>query len=229
MRTRLFATTTMIAFMCCICATAQNASSAQESEVSPLNSINGHYWVDLGLSVRWATCNVGASSPEEYGDHFSWGEVKEKAKFTYENCSTNNLELTDIAGMNNYDAATTNWGQEWRIPTKEEVVELFENCECLWTSINGVEGIKLTSKINGNSIFIPAAGYKYLSLPTKAEIEGQYWISTSSNKKNADFFFFFSSMIPTYISEDKAPGKAIIGLIDDKRATGRSIRPVTEK
>lgn len=128
-----------------------------------------HNYVDLGLSVKWATCNVGANLPEEAGYYFAWGETKPKAMYNYENyihCSKfweitkyNNedngdgkteLEVTD-------DAGSVNWGGEWRMPTKVELEELRSLCTWNWTVRNNVYGYLITSKINGNSIFIPAA------------------------------------------------------------------------
>ena len=134
-------------------------------------------YVDLGLSVKWATCNLGAESPGEFGDYFAWGETKPKEIYdwsTYKYCEgrentltkycchTENgkvddkivLELAD-------DAAYVNLGKKWRIPTAEEWTELMENCVVIPFVYEGVQGIKLKSKINSNEIFIPCAGCKY--------------------------------------------------------------------
>ena len=122
---------------------------------SELNKENGHVWVDLGLSVKWATCNVGANSPEDYGDYFAWGEITPKTIYT-----TSNYSYSDnptILPLSN-DAAHANWGGSWRMPTDAEMTELRSNCTWTWTSQNGVNGRKITSKSNGNSIFLPAAG-----------------------------------------------------------------------
>ena len=134
-----------------------------------------HKYVDLGLSVKWAICNIGASTPEEIGYFFSWGETKPKAKYTAENykwrsktCEAKNkyfngsdlaevkdgviLELSD-------DAANANWGDDWRMPTKEERDELFKECTWIFEEKNGVKGYTVIG-INGNSIFLPTAGYR---------------------------------------------------------------------
>ncbi len=113
---------------------------------------NGHEYVDLGLSVMWATCNVGAENSEDAGGFFAWGEVEPKSEFTLENYTyaDNPMILPDSA-----DAATVHWGGNWRMPTIEEVEEL-KGCDQAWTSENGVVGCRLTA--NGNSIFLPAAG-----------------------------------------------------------------------
>ena len=135
--------------------------------------------VDLGLSVKWASWNVGASAPEEYGTHFAWGEVEGNWDYnwsTYKWCNGTYLKLTKYCTQISYwdspytmdrktvldledDAAHMNWGGNWRMPTKAELDELFDNCTWLWTTQNGVNG-RLFTGPNGNSIFLPAAGGK---------------------------------------------------------------------
>ena len=122
--------------------------------------------VDLGLSVKWANCNVGAKSPEEYGDYFAWGETKTKSKYTKYNSvicdlSISELKSRGIIGSDGnltvaYDAATANWGGGWRMPTLDEMKELCNNCSWSWTTQNGVNGYMITGP-NGNSIFLPDA------------------------------------------------------------------------
>ena len=121
--------------------------------------INGHEYVDLGLSVKWATCNVGASSPTEYGNYYAWGETTTKSEYTKKNSKTCGISMGDISGNSSYDAARTNWGGSWRLPTKAECQELLDNCKSEWTTVSGVRGRRFTSKKNGRSIFLPAAGY----------------------------------------------------------------------
>ena len=146
-----------------------------------------HEAVDLGLSVKWATCNVGAESPEEYGDYFAWGETTTKSEDTYENSKTCGKNIGDIAGNPAYDAATANWGGSWRMPTKAEFEELINNCTWQWTTQGGKNGYKVTSKINGNSIFLSAAGYRNGSSLNNAGYNGNYLSSTpnESNTQNA--------------------------------------------
>lgn len=121
-----------------------------------------HEYVDLGLSVKWATCNVGATKPEEYGDYFAWGETTPKSTYdweTYKYCNGSFDSLTkynnsSIFGTEDYkktleladDAARANWGGSWRMPTKAEQDELREKCTWTWTTQNGVKGCKVTSK-----------------------------------------------------------------------------------
>ena len=148
-----------------------------------LRKTNGRQFVDLGLSVKWATCNVGANAPEQYGDYFAWGETMPKRKYTEKNSLTYCKTIGDISGNVKYDAATANWGGDWRMPTKEEMRELMDKCTWTWTTQNGVGGYKVTSKVNGNYIFLPAAGcieYGNKNYDSGADVE--YWTSTPSSR-----------------------------------------------
>ena len=142
-------------------------------------------YVDLGLSVKWATFNVGATSPEDYGDYFAWGETETKETYswaTYKWGTSSNLtkyNTTDgktILDLDD-DAAYVNWGGKWRMPSKEEVDELTQQCNWIWTTHNNVNGYKVTGP-NGNSIFLPAAGYKGAGPTYPAGEDGLYWTST---------------------------------------------------
>lgn len=145
--------------------------------VNAQNKEKGHEYVDLGLSVKWATCNVGASTPEDYGSFYAWGETKTKQSFTAKNYVfrtggtwAENIKLskynTDpekgpvdgkVRLASSDDAASVNWGGRWRTPTKDEVEELFSRCSWVKTELNGVPGFRVTG-LNGNSIFLPATG-----------------------------------------------------------------------
>ncbi len=158
------------------------------------NYVNGHLAVDMGLSVRWADCNIGAGAPDEAGNYYAWGETNTKVSFpwnTYKHISNGKLikycTNSSSGRVDNKriletqdDAAYINWGSAWRIPTKEQWEELADNNKCIWewTTDNGVYGYKVTSKITGNSIFLPTTGYK----PGGTRIEhpelGLYWTST---------------------------------------------------
>ena len=133
--------------------------------------ILGHKYVDLGLSVKWATCNVGATEPWEYGGYFAWGETEEKSDYSWETyrwCNGSENTMTKYC-TNSYfgrvdnkillepedDVAHVKWGGSWRMPTHEEQMELLERCNWEWTELNGVYGNKVTGP-NGNSIFLPA-------------------------------------------------------------------------
>ena len=139
--------------------------------------INGHEYVDLGLSVKWATCNVGANNPTEYGNYYAWGETSVKSEYTYYNDRTHGRSMKDIGGKSSYDVARANWGRSWRLPNWFEFKELIDNCESEWTTINGVNGRKFTSKRNGKSIFFPAAGRRDESSLIYAGKIGYYWSS----------------------------------------------------
>lgn len=187
--------------------------------------------VDLGLSVKWATCNVGASSPEEYGDYYAWGETDEKGYYdwnTYKYCGGTGRTLTKYCTDVTYgtidnnivlefddDVAQVKWGDGWRMPTSREVNELMTNCTWTWTALNGVSGYAVTSKVNGNSIFLPAVGYRWLEVVDSSGSNGRYW-STSLHEdgsSNACYLYFDSG--DRYMS-------------DFYRNCGFSVRPVTE-
>ena len=128
---------------------------------------NGYEYVDLGLSVKWATCNVGANSPEEYGEYFAWGETVAKEECLSSNSPTYGLGVSELqsygyidgegALTSQYDAARANWGGAWRLPTEAEMQELLDECTFTWTTHNGVDGCKVEGP-SGASIFLPAAG-----------------------------------------------------------------------
>ncbi|MBR2155289.1 MAG: hypothetical protein IJ901_11875 [Bacteroidaceae bacterium] len=164
--------------------------------------------VDLGLSVKWATMNVGANSPEEYGDYFAWGETSPKDTYsweTYKWCKGSQYTLTKYCSNSSYgtvdnktvldpedDAAQANWGGTWRMPTDEEYEELVDNCTWIWTTLNGVNGYNVTGS-NGNSIFLPAAGKRsYDSLSTDGS-RGNYWSSSLyGDERDANYLYFIS-------------------------------------
>ena len=134
--------------------------------------------VDLGLSVKWATFNVGATAPEEIGDYFAWGEIAPKSDYSR---STYTLSISgSISGNPEYDAATANWGEGWRMPTKAEFKELIDECVWEWKTVNGVNGYEITGA-KGNTIFIPATGYKNGTTITFKDDKGAYWSGTPYN------------------------------------------------
>ena len=163
----------------------------------PNPNTGNHEYVDLGLSVKWATCNVGATKPEEYGDYFAWGETQPKSTYdwsTYKWCRGSYDTQTKYCTNSSYgtvdnkttlelsdDAARANWGGSWRMPTDAELTELREQCTWTWTTQNGVYGYKVTSKKSGytnKSIFLPAAGYRNDSSILGAGSYGYYWSSS---------------------------------------------------
>ena len=175
--------------------------------------IGTHEYVDLGLSVKWATCNVGANAPEEYGDYFAWGETQPKETYslsTYKWCNGSYDTQTKYCTNSSYgtvdnktvldkedDAAAVNWGGNWRMPTDAEMTELRNNCTWTWTTQNGVNGYKVTSKKSGytnKSIFLPAAGYRNGSSLYRAGSYGYYWSSSLSTDypSSAYGLYFYS-------------------------------------
>ena len=164
------------------------------------DTINGHAYVDLRLSVKWATCNVGADTPSDYGDYFAWGETANKEEYTEDNSKTYGEDSYnhDIGGDSSPDAARASWGGTWRLPTEAEFQELIDNCTWTWTTQGGHNGYKVTSEKNGNSIFLPAAGYRYGSSLSYAGECGNYWCSSpyrgnSYRARYLGFFGFFGS------------------------------------
>ena len=179
-----------------------------------------HAYVDLGLpsGTLWATCNVGASSPEDYGDYFAWGETQPKDDYswsTYQHCNGSENTLTKYCndasyGYNGFtdnlttlqpedDAATANWGNGWRMPTNEEWQELYNNTTMTWTQQNGVYG-RLFTASNGNSLFLPAAGYRCYAELDDAGDYGYYWSSSLYTDRPYDawYFRFFSGYYGMY-------------------------------
>ena len=199
---------------------------------------NGHEYVDLGLpsGLKWATCNVGATKPEEPGDYFAWGETATKEDYswsTLQYCKDNegkkfskyvpsdqadywvgegspdNKTVLDAED----DAATANWGGSWRMPTKDEWQELIDNTVSVWTTQNGVNG-RLFTATNNNSIFLPAASFMILTgIADPLVSNGLYWSSSLDSPTDAYDAEFFSGSV---------------SLLDIFRFHGMSVRPVSE-
>ncbi len=179
------------------------------------NKIEEHEYVDLGLpsGLKWATCNVGANSPEEYGDYFAWGEIATKSEYGEYNSLTYKKSIPDISGNDQYDAARANWGGTSRIPTYAEIEELKNECTWEWTSQGGHNGYEVTGK-NGNSIFLPATGYRYGLMLYFDGVSGFYWSSTPHESNTNSYILLFESRF--YILEHYS------------RYNGRTVRPVSD-
>ena len=147
---------------------------------------NGHVWVDLGLpsGTKWATTNVGATTPEGYGNYYAWGETSPKSSYTSSNYTYTGTPTT--LPLSN-DVANVMWGGDWRMPTKAEQDELRTECTWIWTTQNGVNGYKVTSKVNSNSIFLPAVGGCWDFTVNSVGSFGSYWSSSldSNDSDNA--------------------------------------------
>lgn len=197
---------------------------------------NDHEWVDLGLpsGTLWASCNIGATTPEGYGDYFAWGETEQKDEYKYENnkysdhnkkykywkytsndqyCSTSPDNITVLDSID--DAAAVNWEGHWHTPTYEEQDELFRFCTWVYTTQNGVNG-QLVTGPNGNSIFLPAAGSKYLKASESGNnlsTNGYYRsASRNPNETNTTFSLTFTPQV--------------LWIVPSSRDYGNSVRPV---
>lgn len=185
--------------------------------------------IDLGLSVKWASCNVGAESPEEYGDYFAWGETSPKSDYGESNSVTYSLSFSElesrgILGSDGnltaaYDAATANWGGTWRMPTLDEMKELVNECTWEFTAMNGVGGCKVTGS-NGNSIFLPAAGYRLGTSLNVAGSNGCYWSATPYSSSSAA-----ASSAGAYYLGFNSYYSDWLGYV---RSYGQTVRPVSK-
>lgn len=133
-------------------------STEDDCEYNCGHYLNNYQAVDLGLSVKWATFNVGASKPEEFGEFFAWGETATKSSYTSNSKTYGKTAIKNFSGNSSYDAATANWGSDWKMPTLDQLIELQSSCTADTITYNGVEGYEVTGT-NGNSIFFPACGY----------------------------------------------------------------------
>ena len=205
--------------------------------IDAIKNEQSYDYVDLGLpsGLLWATMNIGADSPEDYGDHFAWGETTPQSDNTYnwdsyKWCKGSYTTFTKYCNDSSYgyngftdtktvldaddDAATVNWGGKWRMPTNAEFEELINNTTNVWTTQNGVNGYKFTSKTNGNSIFFPAAGIRWNGKLDYAGSDGNYWSSTlyESYPRSAWYLYCYGGVYSDY----------------DYRSSGRSVRPVRQ-
>ena len=188
--------------------------------------------IDLGLpsGVKWATCNVGASNPEEYGGYYAWGEIEEKDDYsfsTYKWCNGNYDSMTKYCTNGSYgtvdnktvlepedDVAHVKWGGSWRMPTTAEQEELLTECTWTWTTLNGVNGYEVTGP-NGNSIFLPAAGYRDGTEVSNRGYYGNYW-SSSLDSNNSSSAYALGFLDSNYDWDNYS------------RCYGQSVRPVSE-
>ena len=190
--------------------------------------------VDLGLSVYWAMCNIGAEKPEEYGDYYAWGETEPKENYswsTYKWCNGSSSTLTKYNTNSSYgtvdnktvlepedDVAHVKLGGKWRMPTDAEWAELLTKCTWTWvTNYNG-SGIngRLVKATNGNSIFLPAAGFRYGTVLYDAGSNGNFWSSSLNT-----FYPYFAWYV--YFDSDN-----VSRLSSRYRFGGHSVRPVSE-
>ena len=220
--------------------------SANDSNIGNGGSAdyNGHAYVDLGLpsGLKWATCNVGATKPEEYGNYYAWGEVEPKEVYNFSTYKWMTSGMSSWKGINKYtiadgqtsgvwydnsgnfigdnkttldkedDAAAVNMGGSWRMPTKAEQEELRTECTWTRTTLNDVSGYTVTGP-NGNSIFLPAAGYRYDSGLYYAGSYGRYWSSSLDPVDSDDAYdLYFNSGNVGWNDYDRCGGQSVRGV-----------------
>ena len=223
-------------------------SCDEDNAISPIPQ-----YVDLGLSVKWATYNVGASQPQEYGDYYAWGETVTKNHYYWSTYQYNIGEYDEekLSSLTKYcpkssfgyegytdtlsvlelsdDIAHIKWGKNWRIPTADEFQELLDNCTWKWTKLNGVKGFKVTSKIEGHtdkSIFLPATGYKTGVKLFNSCPTVNYWTSSLWTRlpyNSLDITFQYDEDNKT---NDDIYDDNVIYIGYSGRYVGRPIRPV---
>ena len=187
-------------FQIALCLLLLGCDKEEEYYKVGIEEINGHECVDLGLSVKWATCNVGADSPGKYGNYYAWGSVGDR-----------------FNGV--VDVANFSWGDKWRTPTKDDFEELISNCDWTWTTRNSNRGYRVTSKVPGytdRSIFLPAAGNKNGIVNEYVDTYGYYWSDSETIAKDKAYYMFFKKNQEMYV--ESSP-----------ESIGMSIRPVLPK
>ena len=208
---RVIASIMLLMFIAVGCNKPDEPNNGGDNESN--DTLVEYAYVDLGLpsGTLWAACNVGANAPEDCGDYFAWGETSPKDVYDWSSYKYGGI-VNELFAMTKYctssscgldgfvdnltvlepadDAATANWGADWRMPTKEEWKELFLKTTCVWTTQNGVEGRLLTG-VNGNSIFLPATGFRIDGELIGPSL-GIYWSSslhTDFNERGWSFHF----------------------------------------
>ena len=227
-KTKLLAAVCCTAMLFAACEKSEPTNNSSEDPTIFMGTENGYEWVDLGLSVKWATCNLGATKPEEYGNYYAWGEIATKSDYSWSTykygtdraltkyCNDSGYGIVDKKAILEAtdDAAIQNWGGNWRMPTDDEWQELIDNCTLTWTTLNGVNGCEVKA-INGSSIFLPAAGYRNNVELCYAGSFGEYWSNSLATfyPDYAYFALFYSDYH---------------NMSNSNRDFGRSVRPVVE-
>ena len=215
-----------------LCIRPVYGTSSTDKSLASDGTSNNHAYVDLGLSVKWATKNIGASSIEDYGNYYAWAETSTKSQYwPATSISYQVSSITQISGDSTYDAATANWGGTWRMPTKDEIEELVEECEWEWDTYESHYGVYLTGP-SGKSIFLPAAGIVTTAgsgstnnpITTSYYLQeeaGYYWASEWDDYLGIEDYEYKKSYSLYFSSKNCT-------LTSYSRACGLPIRPVTE-
>lgn len=196
--------------------------------------------IDLGLpsGIKWASCNIGATAPEEYGGYYAWGETEEKNYYdwsTYKWCNGTKYSMTKYCTNSNYgtvdnkttldpedDVAQVKWGGNWRMPTLTEQQELIDNCVWVWTTINDVIGYNVTGP-NGNSIFLPVAGFRSQKATKTQGSAAHYWTGSLNDDNSSAFTFYFYNKGHRCISNYRDRGHTVRPVYDDGSSTSIEI------
>ncbi len=206
-----------------------DVASAKTLGTAPVDNskiIDGHWFVDLGLpsGLLWAETNIGAETAADDGNYYAWGETSTKSTYSDSNYFDSNYTTYSASGKTTlekqHDAAYVNWGDSCCMPTSDEFGELLDNCTWEWTSKtnssgSSIDGYEVTSVKNGNSIFLPASGYRWSGDLNYYGLHGFYWSSTldSGNSKDAYYLYFYNGGY---------------GQSNFVRADGCSVRPVAK-
>lgn len=203
----------------------------------------GHAWVDIGLSVKWATCNIGANSPEEFGDFFAWGEISTKKDYSEKNyCKKNDYHFHKDPWLQGYckdeldlsdDVARVLWGGGFRMPTLQEMCELMRECDWEWVDSDKKKGYKVKSRVNGNSIFLPSCGAhgesKINLFGKKVYFQvggsgGYYWTASLNTDDTLDAHYLdFGSWFFNTRSERRFNGFSVRAVKDDIPITRKDL------
>ena len=226
---------------------SQIAEDAKEEKSTDI--VVGHRMVDLGLSVCWADCNVGANSPEEYGGYYAWGETEEKAKYDWDTYKFGNVvkykmkidqrtcrcikDASKTQLDDEDDVAQVKWGNNWRMPTYPEIKELVNECSWEWITVNDVTGYKVTGP-NGNSVFLPAAGFYTSSKGNDcSQVHlcsemGYYWCSSllEEVEGTGPLAYYANLGVPLCLGFRESYGS---WYTIDVKCQGFTIRPVIDK
>lgn len=218
--------------------------------VSVVNGQNGgtnykeQEFVDMGLSVFWATYNIGSDSPEGYGEYYAWGETYSKSSYNrmtyrYTNEVYNYISYTKYSGESDViqsnesklvlsdDVAHECWGDSWRLPTKSEINELINSCNWTFGELNGTYGCWAVSKLNGNQIFFPFAGYMLDNEVYDVGVSGKYW----SSELRPDMCFEAYQLWLSHRNTNESSEEILSVFLSDDgyREYGRTVRAVCDK